>query len=175
MPPRDFFPQWLVNAATPEELAVAIGAACPHAGSPGRGRSGDAATARRFWWLDDEEMPIRAARRLTAEALSSWGVSDVVDTALLVVSELVTNAFRHAAPPVGFALALVADEPSGTCHVVIEVTDGDPRLPTTRSPDESGGFGLTLVGSLAKVGFVVREPGKTVRATLIASGRSGGA
>ncbi|MFG3198582.1 ATP-binding protein [Streptomyces sp. NPDC048208] len=38
----------------------------------------------------------RTARRLVRAALSAWGLNDTTDDSLLIVSELVANAVRHA-------------------------------------------------------------------------------
>jgi hypothetical protein len=67
MPPPGFVPQSLVDAATPGELAVAIGTACPYdrtAAPPDRETSLAPGNATRHSWrIDDREMPVRAARR----------------------------------------------------------------------------------------------------------------
>ncbi|MEV7965781.1 ATP-binding protein [Sphaerisporangium sp. NPDC088356] len=131
--------------------------------SPGRVIAG-----RCSWRLDDREMPVRAARKLTAEMLRSWTVGgEAEDAALLIVSELVSNALRYASPPIELALTLIPGGAPGSREVLIEVMDADPRLPAKRSPGESGGFGLPLVESLAKISFTTCGSGKTVRALLI--------
>jgi hypothetical protein len=173
MPPPAFIPQCLVDAATPDELAVAIGTASPYdrtAAPEEEDTSLPAGTVTRHSWrIDDQEMPVRAARRLTCQTLASWPVRGAGDAATLIVSELVSNAVRYAAPPISLALTLIVDGPSGSYEVLIEVTDADARLPTRRNPGESGGFGLSLVESLAKTSFVTSDSGKTVRALLITS------
>ncbi|MFF3160050.1 ATP-binding protein [Streptomyces sp. NPDC057910] len=64
------------------------------------------------------------ARSLARDALREWGVTaGCVDTALLVVSELVTNAVEHALPPVTLHLV----QPAHDGDVLrVEVTDGGP-------------------------------------------------
>ncbi|WP_174673869.1 ATP-binding protein [Streptomyces pluripotens] len=42
---------------------------------------------------------VREARRFTRRSLDQWDASDRFDDICLVVSELVTNALRHALPP----------------------------------------------------------------------------
>lgn len=102
------------------------------------------------------------ARRLTREALASWELQQLEETAVLLVSELVGNAVRHArAGESGLQLRLVA---ARTC-LRIEVTDADRRPPQPRAPagmDESG-FGFVLVDALASNwGVDHAAAGKTV-------------
>jgi anti-sigma regulatory factor (Ser/Thr protein kinase) len=89
----------------------------------------------------------RRARRFTRRTMASWQLS-CGEAADLIVSELVTNAIRHAsAGGVGIGLRL---ELSGTCRR-IEVRDAGPRPPQPRvpaGPDESGS-GLVIVEALA--------------------------
>jgi anti-sigma regulatory factor (Ser/Thr protein kinase) len=88
------------------------------------------------------------ARQATREALASWLAAPLEETAVLLVSELVTNAVRHARSTA--TLLALRLETSGTC-LRIEVHDADPRWPQPGTPaglDESG-FGLVLVNALA--------------------------
>ena len=106
------------------------------------------------------------AREAAREALSSWRLAHLTDTAVLLVSELVTNAVLHARTDgAGIALQL---EVHGT-WLRIEVHDADPRGPQPRTPaglDESG-FGFVLVDSLAgHWGVRETERGKAVWAEL---------
>lgn len=84
------------------------------------------------------------------------------DDVLLVVSELVTNAVRHAPGPLGLELGLV---PGG---IEIAVRDTSSRPPRSRTPDLTGGRGWPIVQTLARrVRVVPRHDGKTVHAELI--------
>ncbi|MDX2698920.1 SpoIIE family protein phosphatase [Streptomyces ipomoeae] len=81
----------------------------------------------------------RAIRQVVA-----WGLDDLAMTTELVVSELVTNAIRYAAPPI--RLRLLHD-----ARLTCEVSDASstaPRLRHARSLDE-GGRGLFLVAQLS--------------------------
>ncbi len=89
--------------------------------------------------------------------------ADDVDTAVLLTSELVTNAVVHTADPVVLDTALG----NGTLHV--EVTDRSPRLPKPAAAVASyaqSGRGLLLVVELAdRWGYRpsrFTRPGKTV-------------
>lgn len=89
------------------------------------------------------------ARRATARAAELWRLDrELTETALLLVSELVTNAIRHGAPPVRLSLHL--DRGPGSLRV--EVTDSSPappRVGATAEPDQTGGRGLMIVQQLA--------------------------
>ncbi|WP_333776018.1 SpoIIE family protein phosphatase [Streptomyces sp. IBSBF 3136] len=87
-----------------------------------------------------------AVGRVRAEAtrqVMAWGLAELAMTTELIVSELVTNAVRYAAPPI--RLRLLRD-----ARLTCEVADGSstaPRLRHARSTDE-GGRGLYLVARL---------------------------
>jgi len=108
---------------------------------------------------------VRLARRVTSDVLATWRLDHVEDTAVLLVSELVTNAVRHARDTHAIAL----DLEMGATWLRIEVQDADPRWPQPRTPgrfDESG-FGLVLVDALAgKWGVRETATGKAVWAEL---------
>ncbi|MFD5629842.1 MULTISPECIES: ATP-binding protein [unclassified Streptomyces] len=97
--------------------------------------------------------------------LAGWAVpDDACETVVLIVSELATNAVRHArVPGRTFDVALTYDETGKA--VEIEVSDGSPRHPVVRpfDPDATSGRGLLLVEALSDVWEVRdREFGKTV-------------
>ena len=106
------------------------------------------------------------ARQVTRETLAAWRASHLEETAVLLISELVTNAVRHARPG-RLAMALCM-EANGE-WLRIEVHDADPHEPRQRAPgalDESG-FGLLLVEALAeKWGVRQTVTGKAVWAEL---------
>ena len=97
------------------------------------------------------ELPARStsprdARRAVSRLLRTAGVDgDQVEDVLLIVSELVTNAIRHAGTSVDFVAEL---EPGG---IVLRVTDRDAALPRPGSPrlGQAGGWGLHLVEQMA--------------------------
>lgn len=83
------------------------------------------------------------------------------DDVLLVVSELVTNAVRHAPGPFVLELGLV---PGG---IEITVRDTSSLPPHSRTPDRTGGRGWGIVQTLARrVRVVPRHDGKSVHAEL---------
>jgi serine/threonine-protein kinase RsbW len=106
------------------------------------------------------------ARQATREVLTSWQVAHLEDTAVLFVSELVTNAVRHACS--GGSVLVLRLEAAGT-SLRIEVHDADPQWPQRGTPtglDESG-FGFVIVDALAdKWGVSETATGKAVWAEL---------
>jgi anti-sigma regulatory factor (Ser/Thr protein kinase) len=90
---------------------------------------------------------VRLARQATRDTLAAWQLSHLEEAAVLLVSELVTNALRHARDTgaIGLELASV-----GT-RLRMEVQDGDPhwRLKPSSPDDDESGFGFVLVDSLA--------------------------
>jgi hypothetical protein len=81
------------------------------------------------------------------------------DTVELVVSELVTNAdqaaMTHQGPPCAKQCDVACVHvrlASDRMETLVEVWDGNPRLPRTRhsTPDDEGGRGLMLVAALSK-------------------------
>jgi anti-sigma regulatory factor (Ser/Thr protein kinase) len=95
------------------------------------------------WDLSQEPSVVADARKATTDQLAHWGLDELTFTTELVVSELVTNAIRHAEAPI--RLRLIQDQ----C-LICEVADGSNSAPhprRARSLDE-GGRGLLLVGQL---------------------------
>jgi PAS domain S-box-containing protein len=94
----------------------------------------------------DQELPPDAssaslARRLLRRAMSTIDNDDAHDAAQLAVSEIVTNALVHAAPPLRLRI-LLADQ-----ALRVELSDGSARLPVTRAFGNAAptGWGLRLV------------------------------
>ncbi|MFG3223583.1 ATP-binding protein [Kitasatospora sp. NPDC048194] len=80
-----------------------------------------------------------------------WDVPvDSAETALILLSELVTNACRHARSPRDRMIGVRVLLPSSSL-LRIEVSDADPELPTLRqaAPEDESGRGLALVAALA--------------------------
>jgi anti-sigma regulatory factor (Ser/Thr protein kinase) len=114
------------------------------------------------WRLPDAVMH---ARRFTARALRRWKVEEVTDTALLVVSELVTNGLVHTQGPVRVDLMLRGD------RVRVSVSDCSPRAPAKPvivDWDATGGRGLLLVEAMSEsFGSVPVAGGKQVWSELV--------
>jgi anti-sigma regulatory factor (Ser/Thr protein kinase) len=87
------------------------------------------------------------ARRFVDRQLRDHGVPEqALDAALLVSSELVTNAYQHGEGEIELRVSVEDD------HVRIEVIDaGHRQAPAVRHRDteEAGGWGLQIVDQLA--------------------------
>ncbi|NUR61627.1 MAG: hypothetical protein HOV87_23655 [Catenulispora sp.] len=132
------------------------------------GGSGGLATNRQAFQAmlaPDADAPA-AARDFATRTLRRWGVPQWAEPVALVVSELVTNAVRHAGTATTLRLVPAA------AGVVVEVDDGAesvPRLVPPGSRTVSGGLGLAIVDRLAHEWGVAERadgPGKTVWARL---------
>lgn len=105
-----------------------------------------------------------SCRRLVRETLASHALADLVDSAVLLVSELVTNALRHGGGPQEVSVDIDAD------GVKVSVSDSSMSPPRQRERSQtSGGIlpengrGLILVAALADDWGWVQEPsGKRV-------------
>lgn len=113
--------------------------------------------------LDTEGEAPGQARRAVRRQLERWEVpGEVVDELELITSELVTNAFVHARPPIDLRLRHAAHE------IVLEVQDRAVLRPRRRRPDDDDehGRGLNIVEVLATDwGTRSSESGKTVWCT----------
>lgn len=92
------------------------------------------------------------ARTLVREQLASWAVhEDQADTAELLLSELVTNAVRHARAPQGRDIGIRVARYDGVLRV--EVADAGPAVkltPQVVADWDERGRGLAIVAALAE-------------------------
>ncbi|KAB2339210.1 ATP-binding protein [Actinomadura rudentiformis] len=110
---------------------------------------------------------VSGLRDLTEAHLHSWGLSEHVDIATLVVSELVTNAVKASfGSLIGFQVVHLPDA------LVIEVWDPSESPPKKQCPrpTDTRGRGLSIVEAVAQAWGVREDPpetgGKTVWAAL---------
>jgi CheY-like chemotaxis protein/anti-sigma regulatory factor (Ser/Thr protein kinase) len=96
--------------------------------------------------LAPELSSVRQARRLVQGVLRDWSREDVADEALLLTSELVTNAVVHARSEVQLTLV-----PLGS-NIRVEVADTGPGALQLRDPDDDAvnGRGLLLVEEMSR-------------------------
>ncbi len=112
--------------------------------------------------LPPDPASARIARRITRGALTGRPQA-LVDTAELLVSELVANAVRHAESAPQMIIDL------DDTRVRVTVADSSPDTPDVRhaSPESEGGRGLLLVETLADAwGWSRTNGGKRVWFTL---------
>ena len=97
---------------------------------------------------------VRAARAFTIATLQRWGAADRTDDVAIVVSELLTNALRHALPGPGEApprwpvrLGLLQPGPCVLCAVA----DPSQQPPVPKEPSHLAetGRGLHVICALA--------------------------
>jgi len=117
------------------------------------------------------ELELGTVRERCRDLLRNTGTdASVLADCELVVTELATNAFVHAGPPIVVSLRLAGSE------LVVEVTDGNSdRLPELRPPDlnRRGGRGLWIVAALAAAwGWTTGEGCKTTWAHINLAGTS---
>ncbi len=109
--------------------------------------------------LEADLRNVRKARVLVREQLAAAGLEDLVDSAELAVTEVVTNAFVHTGTTVEVRLHCLD-------HAVrVEVDDGSPHLPVRRryATTAGTGRGLTLVDEVVtRWGTQRRSSGKTI-------------
>jgi anti-sigma regulatory factor (Ser/Thr protein kinase) len=113
--------------------------------------------------LESDPQMVVAARQFVRDRLLAWEASEHVDSAVLIASELVTNAVLHARTAVSLRVQL-----SGS-RVRIEVFDQNPRVPVMAPcpAEATSGRGLALITVLATTwGMENRDEGKVVWAEL---------
>ncbi|MGW2765154.1 SpoIIE family protein phosphatase [Streptomyces sp. NPDC001275] len=132
----------------PEQRREPIG----HQGLHVDNRTGSSViTARAAASFDPLGRSVATARSFVRDTLQGWGFGDIVDDAVVLTSELVTNAVVHAGTAAD-VLCLRSDDGAR-----IEVSDRYPEreLPVQSSainmgsPDREGGRGLQLCAALA--------------------------
>jgi serine/threonine-protein kinase RsbW len=132
-------------------------------------RNGGSESASRRLSLPAAAEAAGLARRATREAVLSQGIAHLQETAVLLVSELVTNAVSHlrtGTRPMVLRLEAAQSTPW------IEVEDADPRWPQPRRPVglHETGFGFVLTRALArKWGARDTAAGKAIWAELATS------
>ena len=96
--------------------------------------------------LPPDPTSARACRRFLLDTLEKWDADQFADEALLLLSELVTNAVLHAGTEIDVEVRLERD------ILRVEVRDGDPRIPSVRQYSllSGTGRGLALVAGTAK-------------------------
>ncbi len=112
---------------------------------------------------------VQAARRFVRHALHMWSADGQVDDAVIIVSELVTNAIAHA--HTGCELRISRMDGAQGAIVRLEVNDRGAHIPDvqTLTDTREHGRGLHIVAALTKAWGVDTEPdgSKTVWAEMV--------
>ncbi|TLS43034.1 ATP-binding protein [Streptomyces montanus] len=113
---------------------------------------GGAATDRVHWFeLPARQAGVREARCVMGEKLRRWRLpEEVCQDAVLILSELVTNAIRHTSSSrIHCRVGLTAD---GSVHLEVHDQAITPRSlpPRNPGPDDECGRGLLLVQHIAE-------------------------
>jgi len=141
---------WLMLAAEMAGLAADGWPPSPGPAATGRARGPRIATLT----LGSDAGSVRAARDFTISVLRRWGITERSPDIAVVVSELLTNALRHAMPvsgdirprrPIWLGLLQL-----GPC-VLCAVADPGKRVPEPRTPGSlsESGRGLHIVCALS--------------------------
>jgi anti-sigma regulatory factor (Ser/Thr protein kinase)/anti-anti-sigma regulatory factor len=128
--------------------------------------TGPPTIARADWDLVAGTAAPGEARALLADACEAWGVPQALDAALIVVSELVTNAVVHASGAVRLTVLLRRSH----LHLVVRDASPDPprRLEAALRSNsgislDAGGRGLPVLDAVCRSwGHVSSDSGKAV-------------
>jgi Histidine kinase-like ATPase domain len=155
---------WLLAAA---EMAAPATGGWPARSGPATGWTGFPRVAVRT--PGPGAAAIGAIRDFATATAVRWGAAGRGDDIAIVVSELVTNAFRHAIPACGYSgpgrgvrFGMLQCGPAILCAVV----DPSPQVPAAPAPERfaESGRGLQVVGALSDDwGYAtLSRPGKVV-------------
>jgi anti-sigma regulatory factor (Ser/Thr protein kinase) len=108
---------------------------------------------------------VGASRNFVAAQLRRLEAEDLVHDATVIVSELATNAVRHARSPFRVSVSEVGGL---VCISVKDVGEGRAALPTTAADDHAiDGRGMAIIDALAhRWGYSALDDGKVVWAQL---------
>lgn len=98
------------------------------------------------WEVTAEPECVARARKNATAQLEAWGLDEEIFATELIVSELITNAIRHAEPPI--ELRLIRESGNLICEVS-DASNTAPHMRRARIFDE-GGRGLLLVAQLSR-------------------------
>jgi anti-sigma regulatory factor (Ser/Thr protein kinase) len=108
--------------------------------------------------MDGNASSIPKSRSFVTATLEAWGLQHLEERAVLLVSELATNAVLHAGTP--FRISMILGD-----ALIVEVTDQSEEMPRVEANrvDSEHGRGLRLVSQFASDwGWRPAGRGKTV-------------
>jgi PAS domain S-box-containing protein len=119
--------------------------------------------------LEPRPACVSEARRLVRRTLVDAGCDELVDSAVLATSELVTNALVHAGTPVEVGVEILSE------GVRVEIADGSRHLPERRAYGTAAGTGRGLVAVDSLVDrWGVRREGALGKVVWFELGTTGG-
>jgi len=97
------------------------------------------------WDVPSDPSAVASVRSAVTRTMAGWGLEEEAFVTELIISELVTNAVRHASPPI--RVRLIRDR-----ALICEVSDGSSTSPHLRRAaiTDEGGRGLFLVAQFAE-------------------------
>ncbi|MFF4233608.1 ATP-binding protein [Streptomyces sp. NPDC001820] len=114
----------------------------------GLGAAPHEAPHKRSWLLPPDPSSVPEARRLARQQLTDWALDEQIEDTELLVSEVVTNALRHAWGPIRLTFCLSSRHGGLRC----EIEDANPAEPLGRHADEHDeeGRGLHMLNLLTR-------------------------
>lgn len=97
--------------------------------------------------LSTSTREVSRSRRLVRDWLARHGVNSLNETAVLLVSELVTNALMHGRPPLELRVRVL--DTGGVRVEVLDAAGGEPPVRRRASLDAATGRGIGIVATLA--------------------------
>lgn len=111
---------------------------------------------------------ITEVRRTVSARMSRWGCHELVDSAVLGITELLTNVLQHTGSP---QCAVLVRRTRGGVRVAVSDTDHTPPVVKELDWESGGGRGMHIVCGLAEDwGVTVTAMGKDVWFELCAPG-----
>ncbi|MFD9861818.1 ATP-binding protein [Streptomyces alboflavus] len=102
------------------------------------------------WHLPRHARSAGKARTLLREQASSWDLPpETTETATLLLSELMTNAYRHAKVSPGREIWTRCVLTAYRLRVAVSDANATPPAPRQARPEDESGRGLTLVATLS--------------------------
>jgi hypothetical protein len=144
------------------------------AGQDGASSDGSAAPAAgRYHACSPVYLPVSesvpAARHFVVDVLRAWGMDDLGPDAAIVISELATNALRHAESP----FRAVLDRQQDGVRLGVEDAARDPLARRSSDSYDLGGRGVDIVEALSRRwGWSELPSGKLVWAELVGAARA---
>ncbi|MFE6398843.1 ATP-binding protein [Streptomyces alboflavus] len=119
--------------------------------TPEKSRSDDEPLPQEIEWrLPRHARSVGRARTLLREQASSWDLPpEVTETATLLLSELMTNAYRHAKVSPGREIWTRCVLKAGLLHIAVSDANATPPAPRHACPEDESGRGLALVATLS--------------------------